>query len=214
LTQTNPKIYHILHVDKLQSIINSDGLFSDAEVIRQGFGGTTIGMSSIKKRRLEELTLTTYPDVYVGECVPFYFCPRSIMLFMMHKGNSPDLDYHDGQDDIIHLEYNLMDVVGWANAKRLRWVMTDSNAGSYYFNDSNNILDINNLNWDAINACYWSDPAIREAKQAEFLCESFVAWSLVQRIGVNSIDTLQKVQSILRGSSHQPIVEIKNDWYY
>jgi len=27
----NPKIYHILHVDKLQSIINSGGLFSDAE---------------------------------------------------------------------------------------------------------------------------------------------------------------------------------------
>jgi len=214
LTPVNLKIYHILHVDKLQSIINSDGLLSDGEVIRQGLGGTVIGMNSIKQRRLNELTLTTYPDLHVGECVPFYFCPRSIMLFMMYKSNSPDLDYHDGQDDIIHLEYDLMDVVNWANSNGLRWVMTDSNAGSYYFNDSNNISDINNLNRDAINAYYWSHPSIREAKQAEFLCESFVTWNLVQIIGVNTVETLQKVQTILASSGHNSTVEIKNDWYY
>ena len=73
MTPVNLKIYHILHVDKLQSIINSDGLLSDGEVIRQGLGGTVIGMNSIKQRRLNELTLTTYPDLHVGECVPFYF---------------------------------------------------------------------------------------------------------------------------------------------
>lgn len=208
------KLYHILHVDKLHSIIGSGGLLSDGEVIRQGLGGTVIGMNSIKQRRLNELALATYPDLHVGECVPFYFCPRSVMLYMMHKGNSPELDYKGGQDDIIHLEYDLMDVVNWANTNGLRWVMTDSNAGSYYFNDSNNISDINNLNWDAINAYYWSDPSTREAKQAEFLCESFVPFELIQTIGVNTVETLQKVQTILSSSAHKPIVEIKKEWYY
>ncbi len=40
----------------------------------------------------------------------------------------------------------------------------------------------------------------REAKQAEFLCES--------------LKTMQKVQSILINSLHKPTVEIKNEWYY
>ena len=84
----NLKIYHIVHIDKLQSIINSGGLLSDSEVIRQGLNGTNIGMNSIKQRRLKELTLSTYPDLFVGQCVPFYFCPRSVMLYMMHMVNS------------------------------------------------------------------------------------------------------------------------------
>jgi hypothetical protein len=76
----NLKIYHIVHIDKLQSIINSGGLLSDSEVIREGLNGTNIGMNSIKQRRLTELRLDTYPDLFVGQCVPFYFCPRSVML--------------------------------------------------------------------------------------------------------------------------------------
>lgn len=36
----NPKIYHIVHIDKLQSIINSGGLLSDSEVIARGFSST------------------------------------------------------------------------------------------------------------------------------------------------------------------------------
>ncbi len=68
----NPKIYHIVHIDKLSSIINSGAFLSDSEVIAKGgLGGTTIGMNSIKQRRLTELTLSTYPDLFVGECVPF-----------------------------------------------------------------------------------------------------------------------------------------------
>ncbi|MFW0884363.1 DUF4433 domain-containing protein [Candidatus Acidulodesulfobacterium sp. H_13] len=146
MTPNNPKIYHILHVDKLSSVVNSGGLLSDAKVITQGLGGTVIGMNSIKKRRLEELTFTTYPNLYVGECVPFYFCPISVMLYMMHKGNSLDLDYHDGQDDIIHLEYSLDDVVKWADANNFRWVFTSSNAGSRYFEDSNDLNNLKNMN--------------------------------------------------------------------
>lgn len=148
----NLKIYHIVHIDKLQSIINSGGLLSDSEVIARGLGGTNIGMNKIKQRRLDELTLSTYPDLFVGQCVPFYFCPRSVMLYMMHMGNSPDITYQGGQDSIIHLEADLMNSIAWANTNGRRWVFTSSNAGSRYFEDTN---DIARLNWNAINARYW-----------------------------------------------------------
>ena len=208
----NLKIYHIVHIDKLQSIINSGGLLSDSEVIRQGLNGTTIGMNSIKQRRLKELTLSTYPDLFVGQCVPFYFCPRSVMLYMMHMGNSPDITYQGGQDNIIHLEADLISSIAWANTNFRRWVFTSSNAGSRYFQDTNNISNLSRLNWNAINAKYWND--VVEEKQAEFLCEHSFEWSLIERIGVSNQTVYQQVLNIINSSYHKPYVEVKNDWYY
>jgi hypothetical protein len=87
----NPKIYHVVHVDRLPSIVAEGRLWSDAEIGNRALGGTTIGMSAIKQRRLSELHLDKYPDLHVGECVPFYFCPRSIMLYLIHTGNHEGL---------------------------------------------------------------------------------------------------------------------------
>jgi len=89
----NPKIYHILHIDRLKSVIDNGGLWSDNEVVNQKLSGTVIGMDKIKQRRMTELRLRTYPDIFVGQCVPFYFCPRSVMLFLIYKGNSPEITY-------------------------------------------------------------------------------------------------------------------------
>ena len=79
-----PKIYHIVHVDRLPSIIADGYLWCDAEILRRVPPGTTIGMSSIKQRRLNELTLTSHSGLPVGDCVPFYFCSRSVMLYLIY----------------------------------------------------------------------------------------------------------------------------------
>ncbi len=208
----NLKIYHIVHIDKLQSIINSGGLLSDSEVIARGLGGTTIGMNKIKQRRLDEITLDTYPDLFVGQCVPFYFCPRSVMLYMMHMGNSPDITYQGGQDSIIHLEADFMNSINWANSNGKRWVFTSSNAGSKYFEDFNDLTYLNQIDWSVITSNQWSHA--RDKKQAEFLCEHSFDWSLIHRIGVSNQMVYQKVLNIINNSYHKPYVEVKNDWYY
>jgi len=85
-----PKIYHIVHMDRLPSIIRDGFLLSDTEISRRTPHGTTIGMSSIKQRRLG-LMLSSHPGLHVGECVPFYFCPRSVMLYMIYRANDLEL---------------------------------------------------------------------------------------------------------------------------
>ena len=40
----NPKIYHIVHVDRLESVIEQGYLWCDAEVQRKNFNGTMIGI--------------------------------------------------------------------------------------------------------------------------------------------------------------------------
>ena len=213
-----PKIYHIVHVDRLPSIIQSDGLWCDAEIVKHPELGTTIGMSPIKSRRLNELTLDSHPGLYVGECVPFYFCPRSIMLYLIYQGNHPELTYHGGQGPIVHLEFDLQAAVAWAEANNRRWAFTLSNAGSCFFEDRCDLDQLNEINWDAVLANRWSgagiSPMVKEGKQAEFLVETSFPWSLVERIGVRTNATHHQVANALTSSAHKPQLEIKTEWYY
>ena len=207
-----PKIYHIVHVDRLPSILASDGLLSDAEMVNRDGAGTTIGMGGIKQRRLQELSLESHPGLYVGQCVPFYFSPRSIMLYLIYQANHPELAYRGGQGPILHLEADLHDSVEWAEDNDLRWAFTLSNAGSYYFEDRNNLNDLDEINWQAVNARRWAGD--KEGKQAEFLVEKTFHWDQIERIGVRSQDIATQVTSALVGAGHKPRVEIIHQWYY
>ena len=100
-----PKIYHITHVYDLASIVADGCLWSDAVMV-QRTRRAVIGMGNTKARRLSELRLSCHPDLYVGHCTPFYFCPRSIMLYLIHRRNE-ELTYKGGQEPIIHLEADL-----------------------------------------------------------------------------------------------------------
>lgn len=106
-----PKIYHITHVDNLPGIIADGALVSDAAMMARGGPVAPIGMSSIKMRRVHELEVHSHPGSRVGEYVPFFFCPRSIMLFVIHRANHPELTYRGGQGPIVHLEADLQEVV-------------------------------------------------------------------------------------------------------
>lgn len=207
----HPKIYHICHVDRLPSVVASGGLLSDAAIHQQALPGTVIGMNNIKQRRLTELTLASHPGLLVGECVPFYFCPRSVMLYLIYRQN-PELTYRGGQGDIIHLEADLQATAAWANAQHRRWAFTLSNAGSRYFEDRADLAKLGEINWDAVQANNWQQ--CKEAKQAEFLLENRFPWHLVERIGVSSRVVYGNVVNALPANGHRPAVDIRPDWYY
>ena len=208
----NPKIYHIVHLDRLPSVVAEQALLCDAEVVRRSLGGTAIGMTSIKKRRLEELRLSSHPDLFVGSCVPFYFCPRSVMLYLISRGNDPDLAYRQGQQPILHLEAELRQTVAWANQQRVRWAFTLSNAGARYFEDRCDLQHLAEIDWNAVEATDWR--SCKEGKQAEFLIEQRFPWELVSRIGVKDAVVYQQVSNLLNGVSPRPKVEVQANWYY
>ncbi|MGK8440665.1 type II toxin-antitoxin system toxin DNA ADP-ribosyl transferase DarT [Ectopseudomonas hydrolytica] len=205
-----PKIYHICHVDRLPSIIASAGLLSDAVLLNQALPGTVIGMNHIKQRRLQ-LELDSHPGLHVGECVPFYFCPRSVMLFLISRGHQ-DLAYNGGQGPIVHLQADLHATVQWANAQARRWAFTLSNAGSNYFEDRADLAQLNEIDWDAVAARIWHQ--CKEPKQAEFLLEQSFPWHLVERIGVQSRQIYTQVANALPAQGHRPTVELRPEWYY
>ncbi len=205
------KIYHIVHVDRLTSISADGCLWCDVKIEQHAPPGTMIGMNSIKQRRLNTM-LNSHPDLHVGDCVPFYFCPRSIMLYLIYRANHPDLDYRGGQGPIVHLEADLHDAVDWADRKGLRWAFTLSNAGAVYFEDRCDWAQLDEIDWDAIRARNWNN--CKEGKQAEFLVEQSFPWELVRRVGVHSRQVGLQVSDAIRGAAHRPQIKIKPDWYY
>jgi hypothetical protein len=170
-------------------------------------------MGSIKQRRLT-LPVRSHPGTYVGDYVPFYFCSRSIMLYVIHCENHPELAYRGGQQPIIHLEADLHRVVGWADAERRRWAFSLSNAGAVYAQFRSRVADLGEISWEAVAARDFRPADIKEGKQAEFLVHDTFPWSLVDRVGVYSRPVAQQVIDAMKGAAHRPVVEIRLDWYY
>jgi hypothetical protein len=207
------RIYHITHVDNLESIVRDGELLPDSRIARQGGPRATIGLSDIKRRRLT-LPVKCHAGDCVGDYVPFYFCPRSVMLYVIHRRNHPELTYRDGQEPIVHLEADLDAVIRWATRAGRRWAFTLSNAGAAYahFRSSESALD--ELSWAAIDANDWRSPEVQEAKQAEFLVRDGFPWALVGRIGVRTTQVATHVESVLANASHGPPVQVRREWYY
>ena len=107
--------------------------------------------------------LNSHRGLRVGECVPFYFWPRSIMLYVIHMANSPELDYRGGQGPIVHLERptSTRRWIGPSGTGQ-RWAFTLSNAGSRYFQDRCDRAQLDELDWAAIQARDWR--ACKEGK--------------------------------------------------
>jgi hypothetical protein len=211
---TRPKIYHITHVDNLARIIADAGLVSDRVIMTRGGPAQMIGMSTIKRRRIEELRVDCHPGTRVGDYVPFYFCPRSVMLFVIHCANHVELAYRGGQEPILHLEADLDEVIRWADANGVRWAFSLSNAGARYTEFRSRREKLDELNWPAIAARDFRDAEIKEAKQAEFLLHERFPFHLVERIGVRSGRVHALAAAATAGAAHRPPIEVRSEWYY
>lgn len=209
-----PKVYHITHVDNLAAIVADGGLVSDAAMIRRGGPPAAIGMAAIKRRRVDELDVACHVGTRVGDYVPFYFCPRSIMLYVIHRANHPELAYRGGQEPIVHLEADLLAVVDWAAQAGRLWAFSLSNAGAYYRSFRNRVEDLHQLDWQAIAATDFRSPEAKEAKQAEFLVHESFPWHLVERIGVRSMAIAGRAQEAIMRANHLPRVDVLPGWYY
>jgi hypothetical protein len=214
-----PKIYHIVHVNNLASIVSDGYLWSDSKMNQRGGPPANVGMPSIKSARLE-MPIGCHPDTFVGQYVPFNFCPRSVMLNIIWYANHPNLEYRDGQGPILHLEADLFKAIDWANENNHRWAFCLGNARAAYASFRSSVGELSEVNWLAVAARDFRNPDIKEAKQAEFLVEKGFPWHLIERIGYlnrsisPTCEVLALITDALKGAAHRPVVENCNDWYY
>jgi hypothetical protein len=209
-----PKIYHITHVMNLAQIIKDSVVWSDAQRIERELDCQIVGMSSIKERRLHHLRVRCHPSTFVGEYVPFYFCPRSIMLYILHKGNHPELTYRGGQRPMVHLQADMDSTISWADEQGIPWAFSDTNAGAYLARFFKRREDLDKVSWEAVQSEDFREMQVKEGKQAEFLVHNSFPWQLVERIGVCCQETLLQVHECLTKGAHKPLASVERAWYF
>lgn len=198
-------VSHITHIDNLASILQQGRLWSDSKRIELGFINQNIGYSHIKDRRLLR-SVSVAAGGTIGQYVPFNFCPRSVMLFVIYKGHE---DFKGGQDRVLHLISNT-DTIRLTNE---HCFFTDIHADLDYAEQIDDFdrlseLDINRI----INEKYWTD--FKEEKQAEFLAFESVQWQNIHQIGVKNQNIADEVNVLLQAVQHKPEVVVRSDWYY
>ncbi|WP_158044051.1 type II toxin-antitoxin system toxin DNA ADP-ribosyl transferase DarT [Skermanella pratensis] len=205
-----PKIYHIVHVDNLASIVADGCLWPDSVMVKRQ-GAAVIGNSEIKADRLR-LPVDCHAGTCVGDYVPFYLCPRSVMLYVISRRNHHNVAYKDGQGPVVHLVADMQEVVAWATASERRWAFTDINAASRAADFYNELANLDQLNWKAIAARNWA--SCRDHKMAEFLMHESFPWELVRGVAVYSEQIGARAIAAFGKAEHRPQVKVKKDWYY
>ena len=200
-------IYHITHVRNLAGIIAERGLHCDRNA--QARKSVNIGHQHIKDRRLNRV-VPIPPGHTVGDYVPFYFAPRSPMLYAISRGAVAG--YQEGQAPVIYLCSSAEAV----NQAGLQFVFTEGHAEMAYTDFFNDLNDLDKVDWALMRARYWhdtnDDPDRKRRRQAEFLIYNFFPWELVSYIGVYDRATAEGVGAIIKGGSPELGVEL--GWYY
>lgn len=200
-------IYHITDVVNLAAIIRAGGLLSDVALAGAGGPAVAIGYAHIKHRRMTQYTVACVGNRFVGEFVPFYYCPRSPMLYTLNRGNVPGRQA-GCQRTIVHL----VSTVQTAFDLNKPWALSDGNAGAGYADFSNEPVKLDSLNWPLIKSNNWAGQTFE--KQAELLVSDAFPWLAIKGIGCHNDAVAAQVRAIVQGCKHQPTVTTNVGWYY
>lgn len=205
------RIYHITHINNLPSILRSSGLIANSRLRRERINYLDIAHESIQDRRARTRVPCSAGGV-LHDYVPFYFAPRSPMLFTIHKGNVEG--YNQGQETVIHL----VSTAEAIEATVLAFAFTDGHAIMSYTQFSDDLENLDMVDWEIMEARYWNDTEDdndrKRRRQAEFLVHQFCPWTLITEIGVINTTIQEQVQRILQNVNYQPPVRVYPNWYY
>jgi hypothetical protein len=205
----NIRIYHITHHSNLPRILDAGGLLCDKEA---GEGPlVSIAYDNLKQRR-EHTTVPCAPYGVLADYVPFYFAPRSPMLYAIHKGYVAR--YTGSQDEIVYLVSSVQAVL----QRELGFVFTDGHPIIRITRFFNNTADLNQVDWQVMRSKAWhntdADPDRKRRRQAEFLVHRFFPWDLVEMIVVRGIDMRNRVLGCLTERGYNTPVYLRSSWYY
>ena len=217
------RLFHITAIDNLADICNNAKIFSKNQLVNNHLYYSNIAHASCQNTRSRKPVCNNFFYGTIHDYVPFYFAPRSPMLYAINGGKVENCNF--SQKDIIHFEF-LLTLVNRTNIAN-RFVFYDRNATSAGANAYTEIDKLYTaINWQLIlepptldgyckdfydNESY---PNRRQQRQAEFLIKDQVPLTWFARIGVADKQAWQKVVSTLQQYNINLNVEIKTDWYF
>lgn len=207
-------VTHFTHVEHLPTLIKH-GLLSDTKAQGNGLLAVEVGNVGIKDQRRQR-GVPVPPGGMVSDYVPFYFAPRSPMMYSLSRGNVPT--YQGGTARLIYLVSSLEALHGQGHDV----ILTDRNAAlgyaGYRVFDPSDLVDDGFIDWDLMSVRQWSntssEPQRVERRMAECLVFGAVPWSAVLQIVVQNKTVEAEVRAALGGAGVALPVDVVSDWYF
>ncbi|PZF04677.1 hypothetical protein DEJ01_07670 [Curtobacterium sp. MCLR17_040] len=202
---------HFTHVDNLETIAGAE-LLPDTSAQSTGALRVEVGNTSIKERRRAQI-VPLDPGGSVADYVPFYFGPRSPMMYAIASGNVPS--YTSGTAELVYIVTTLEQLY-FCGCKP---ILTDRNAALAYAEyreyRPDDLIGDGFIDWALMSAKYWTDfPDGRERRMAECLVASHVPWAAVQGLAVQNERIEKRVVDILARVGSDVPVKIRPTWYF
>jgi hypothetical protein len=199
------------HVDNLAAVLAAGGLSCDRDVRDNKLACIDIGNAEIKADRYK-VRIDCGPGGVVADYVPFYFAPRSPMLYKISRGGVPT--YAGGQNDVLYL-------VGHAQAvasAKLGFVFTNGHARMAISQSFDDLRKLKEVDWAVMGSKYWHDtqehPDRKWRRQAEFLVHSFWPINQIEFIAARTKEVAGQAKSIVESAGFDLDVRVMFQWYF
>jgi len=210
------ELYRMTHIDNIPFILKNGITHKDSPKANSNY--INIGDKSlISTREQKKVWITNgintmYKEIILGDFIPFYFGVRMPMLLVVqHGGNFVEKARHP--EEVVYIVCNLGDLIKlstefyFSNGHAMDRLTT--------FYDETMINNINTiLDWDSINAQYWSGEEnleIKRKKQAEFLIKGDIPSYCIKKFICYNNNAKEKLENF--GINHKKI-EINQGAYY
>jgi len=203
-----PPIYHFTHGRNLEAIAVAGELRASATAET----AVDIADAKIKDSR-KNRAVGCGPGGTVGDYVPFYFAPRSPMLFRIQQGGVEGVEPSPAGLVYFATTTERLD------AAAVAWVFTDGNAAAAVtqFFDAPALL-ANKVDWPLMAATYWNNTTedgdrVRR-RGAECLVHQALPLDAIDEIGVYNDAARMRAGEILAAAGIDLPVAVRPNWYF
>lgn len=220
-------LFHFTAFQNLERIFSFGAIKSKNLLRSENIKSVNIACNNIQDKRAK--TLVGDQGRTLHDYVPFYFAPRSPMLYSIVHNNVPEAE-ETNQEHFVYLVSSVDDL------SNQEFVFTDYQAIVTYATFYNDLSDLDKICWDLIfetphlprpnppfnGYCKFflnNDMDVRyvkrkEARLAEFLVFSQVPIQKISMIIVKNQTMKEYVEKLLRKYNINIKVEIREDWYF
>lgn len=205
-------IMHFTHVRNLPGILTAGCIEADSRVDRSSALRVEAGDLNVKARR-KDRRVPLAPFGRVADYVPFYFAPRSPMLYTLAKGNVPT--YTDGQDPLVYLASSTEAIA----AAELPCLFSDGNCASPLTEVFDDLAALESaVDWEIMTAKMWAntpdDQDRMRRRMAELLVHQRVPVACISLIVVRRETMKGQVGAILAAHGSDIPVAVRPWWYF
>jgi hypothetical protein len=204
-------VVHFTHVNHLASIVEH-GLVADSVAQAAGLLEVEVGNVGIKQAR-QDRAVPIAPFGVVADYVPFYFAPRSPMMFAIEHGNVPT--YAGGCDELVYLVTTAERLL----EARLLVLFTDRNAVLAVTSFASTLEEAEEpIDWPLMRERYWGntsdDPDRRERRMAECLVYNKVPFEVFNGVVAKNQRSATLAQVTFDSLGIDMPVSVRPDWYF